>query len=207
MDFSSLPVFSLDGVRAHALPMLERLGAHFAATPWVGLAVGVALLLLGRRLFWLVVSALGLLVGFALAQRFFPAAQGWVVLAVGLAAGLVAIAVARFVQKLAVAIAAFLVGGYAALWLVIHLGGLARIAAEVGDFAEFAPWIVFLIGGAVGALFGQFFFRKALIVVSSIVGAFLIVQSLPLEPRWTTLALAALTLFGVFFQRRRRQKG
>ena len=187
--------------------MLDRIGAHFAATPWVGLAVGVALLLFGRRLFWLLVSVVGLLVGFAVAQRFFPGAQPWVALAVGLAAGLVAIAVARFVQKLAVALAAFLVGGYAALWLVTHFGALARVAAEAGDFAEFAPWIVFLLGGAVATLFGQFFFRLALTVASSIVGAFLIVQPLPLEPRWITPALAILTLVGILFQRRRRKSG
>ncbi len=183
--------------------MLERLGDQFAATPWVGLAVGVVVLLFGRRLFWLLVTAVGLLAGFAFAQHFFAQAQAWVALAVGVAAGLVAIAVVRFVQKLAVALAAFLVGGYAALWLVSNLAAMAVVGTAVG---EFAPWVVFLIGGAVAALFGQLFFRLALIVVSSIAGAFLIVQSLPLEPRWTALALVALTFFGILFQRRRRKR-
>ncbi len=203
MDSSSLPSFSIEDLRTHALPMVERLGEQFAATPWVGLLVGVAVLLFGRRLFWLLLTAVGLLAGFAFAERFFPQTQPWISLAVGVVAGLVAIAVARFVQKLAVAIAAFLVGGYTALWLATNLGAMAAIAAGTG---ELAPWVVFGVGGAVAALFGQYFFRLALIVISSVAGAFLIVQALPLEPSWTPLALAGLTLFGIFVQRRRRKR-
>ncbi len=198
MEIPPMPQFSLEALQANALPMLERLTEQFAATPWIGLAVGATLLLFGRRLFWLLLTAVGLLIGFTVSQRILPQSELWVSLVVGLLAGLVAVALALFIQKLAVALAAFVVGGYAALWLSTHVGLFAGVS-------EAAPWIVFLVGGAVAALCGQFFFRLALVVISSVAGAFLVVQALPLEPQWTGLALGGLVLFGLFSQRRRKR--
>ena len=204
MEAPPLPSFSLDALQANALPMLERLGEQFAATPLIGLALGAVLLLFGRRLFWLALTAVGLLVGFTVSQRFLPQADLWVSLFVGLLAGLVAVALAIFIQKLAVAVAAFLVGGYAVLWLATHFGLLetASVAGAFQGAGDATPWIVFLVGGAVAALFGQFFFRLALIVISSIAGAFLVAQSLPIEPQWTGLTLGVLVVIGLVFQSR-----
>jgi hypothetical protein len=203
-----VPDLWLESLRHSVLPMLEDWSARFAATPWIGLAVGAALLLFGRRLFWLLVTAVGFLAGFALSQRILSPAEPWVVLLVGVAAGLVGILLMVFVQKLAVAVAAFLVGGYAALWLATHTDLVVGSPLSASDAAT--PWIVFLVGGAVAALLGQFFFRVALIVASSLAGAFLIVQALlatsGMESRWSLPAVAVLFLLGVLVQSRGRKR-
>jgi hypothetical protein len=199
MEPPVVPELWLERLRDGVLPMLEGWSAQFAATPWIGFAVGAALLLFGRRLFWLLVMAVGFLAGFAVSQQFLSPADSGMSLALGLIAGLVGILLAVFVQKLAVAVVAFVVGGYAALWMASHADLLSAGSPAM-------PWIVFLVGGAVAALFGKFFFRLALILGSSLAGAFLIVQALlattALEPRWSVVAVAVLLLVGIAAQSR-----
>src|SRR6185295_19307424 len=81
-------------------------------TPILALIAGALLLIAGRRLFWLFVG----LVGFFTVYRWFapypagPSPSGrWLV---AILAGLLGIVLAIFLQRLAVALAGFLVGGW-----------------------------------------------------------------------------------------------
>jgi hypothetical protein len=75
------------------------------------LLAGIALLLAGRRLFWLFVGVVGFFAGLRFAlQVLGPRADlRWIV---ALAAGLLGIVLAIALQRLAVALAGFFVGGY-----------------------------------------------------------------------------------------------
>src|SRR5574342_586719 len=113
----------------------------------VNAIVGGALLLAGRRLFWLFVGAAGFVTGIQLTTRFFHGAEGMAIL-VGLVIGLIFAALAIFLQTLTIGIAGFLAGGYILLML----------AGMIGLDRSFATWIIYIVGGILGVLLVSFLF-------------------------------------------------
>lgn len=129
--------------------------------------LGAALLVAGRKLFWLFVGAAGFVTGLQLASRFTQGSDA-VALVIGLVIGIVFALLAIFLQKVAVAIAGFLAGGY------ILTAAAGMLGADTG--AVF--WIVYLLGGIIGLFLVSFLFDWALITLSSLAGSSLIVQAL-----------------------------
>jgi hypothetical protein len=152
--------------------------------------VGVAVLLLGRRLFWLFVGAVGFLVGVELAGRFISAQPQWVIILIALVIGLVGAVLAVVLQKIAIAIAGFLVGAAVASAAITFLG------LHLGRF----EWIPLVVGGFIGAIFVIAIFDWALIILSSLTGAVLILQSLELKPAVAPLAFLGLFIVGIIVQ-------
>ena len=166
--------------------------------PIISLLVGIALLLFGRRLFWLFVAALGFAVGLQLAPYLMQNPPLWLSLAVSLVLGLVGALLAFLLQKLAIGVAGFLVGGRIAV---------AVVAAFMVQHAQYYG-ITFVIGGILGAILLLLLFDWALIIFSSIEGARLIASSVHLPSTGLTILVVALTIFGIivqatFFRRRR----
>ena len=164
------------------------------------IVVGVLALTLGRRLFWLFVGAVGFVVGITLAPQFLPAEPEWLTLAVALAMGLLGALLAVLVQKVAISLAGFLGGGYIAMSL---------LSMAVGDTGRLA-WVAFVVGGILGVILVTALFDYALIILSSLVGAGLIVQAVDLRPLIAALLFVVLFVAGVGIQaglwRRRRRK-
>jgi hypothetical protein len=160
----------------------------------------VALLTLGRKLFWLFVAALGFITAMALASQLLEIEADWVVILIGLIAGGIGAVLAITLQRVAIGVAGFLAGGY------LLLSALNLIGLEPGS----AAWQPFLIGGIVGAIAAFPLFEWALIFVSSGSGAFVIAQSFELQ-RIVAIALFAGTfILGVAIQsalRRRTNRG
>ena len=77
----------------------------------VNLLLGIVLLILGRKLFWLFVGVAGFLVGMEIAERFVTGPEGMKLL-IAIAAGILGAVIAIFLQKVAIAIAGFVIGGY-----------------------------------------------------------------------------------------------
>jgi hypothetical protein len=128
---------------------------------------GISVLTLGRRLYWLFVGVAGFALGVALASRFLGGQPNWVILVIALAAGILGALLAVFVQQLAIAVAGFIAGGYVAIYLVNMIGG------GPGRFT----WVPFVIGGVIGVVLVAILFDWALIVLSSLIGANLIVEA------------------------------
>lgn len=153
-------------------------------------AVGVALLLGGRRLFWLALGAIGFLAGFATARHYLHLVPEGSGLFVALAAGVGGIVLALFVKRLALALAGFVIGGYLAYTLV---GGNPAMDAHNG--------VVVLVSALVAAFVAGWLFKKALPLLSSLAGAYLIVAALsPASFRVGVGLLAGLTVFGAAIQ-------
>jgi MFS family permease len=159
----------------------------------VSLILGALMLLLGRKLFWLFVGALGFLAGMSLAQNFLGGHSENFILIAGIALGLLGIVLAIFLQKVAIGAAGFFAGGY------VVMNAAAAIAGTSGT----TGWILFAAGGIAGALLLSLLFDWALIVFSSLVGAILISQSLHLHN--TPLLVFVLALAGVLVQARFRR--
>src|ERR1051325_650638 len=128
------------------------------SVPVVSVLVGGAILLFGRKLFWLFVAALGFAVGIELAGYFVSNPPAWVTLLVAVGLGVLGAIFAVMLQKLAIAVAGFVAGGRLALALVEAF------------FIEHANYqgAIFVIGGIVGALLVLALFVSVFIVLLSV---------------------------------------
>jgi hypothetical protein len=161
--------------------------------PLAFLLVGLLLLLLGRRLFWLFVAVVGFVVGVEAAQYVLPHQTELFTLIVALVLGLLGALLAIFLQKVAIALAGFAGGGYLAVVLGAPLLGGAGIKYP-------GAWLCFLVGGILGAILLIVFFNWALIILSSLHGAQLILRALPTPPHYFTILLVVLALVGICVQ-------
>jgi hypothetical protein len=167
--------------------------------PLVNLVLGLAALLLGRKLFWLFVGAAGFVLGFNVAQSYFQLEAAWLVVVIGLVVGALGALLAVFAQRLAIAIAGFISGGYLLGQFAAYLG----LAAAGDPASPFNPVIV-ITGGVIGAVLVSLFFDAALIVLSSILGATMTMQAvtalLALDPALRLLLYFVLVLVGIGLQ-------
>jgi hypothetical protein len=154
------------------------------------LVLGIALLVAGRRLFWLGVGALGFLAGLSVMERLAPELSRGAALMVALGAGLVGLALALLVQKAAVALAGFLLG-VVVLARLLPLTGL-----ELGGWAG----LVVAAGGLVAAFAALALFGVALTVLTAGAGAALVAESVPLPGAFAPLLLLVLWAVGVAVQ-------
>jgi len=165
------------------------------------IALGVVVLLFGRRLALLAAGA-GALLGVGLLQ-FLPGEQEEIVallLVVGLAvaAGILGI-VAKGMAHLVVMIIGFIAGG------ALVLAGLDALAISLGLMA----FVVASLGGLIAAVLANRFFDWTVIVLAGLVGAALIMRGLqllmPSFVGWIGLIIGiVLAVLGIVYQSRRR---
>ena len=158
--------------------------------PIISFLVGAALLLFGRRLFWLFVAAVGFAIGIQLTPYVIQHPPIWLALAVAIILGIIGAVLALVLQKIAIALAGFLLGGHIAT---------AMLTAFVNTHAQYFG-VSFVIGGIIGALLLLLLFDWALIIFSSIAGAELIATNLHLPPTGTTILLLVLAILGIIVQ-------
>ncbi len=159
---------------------------------WLRILAGIALLLMGRRLFWLFVGLIGFTSGLHFAARFFPGQPEWMILVIALTAGVLGAALAFFLQWIAIGLTGFSAGGYIVVRF-IHLSGWGT--KEVN-------WLFFVIGGILGLLLIVFLFDWALIILSSLVGSGLITDTVYVGKGFTTALFIALFIVGLLAQSR-----
>jgi hypothetical protein len=165
----------------------------------VQILIGVVLLFLGRKLFWVFVGAAGFITGLNVAETLLAGGQSWTRLAVGLIAAIIGAVLAIFLQKVMVAVAGFLIGGY----LILELLQAANVILP-------PIWVLaaYIVGGIIGAILVIGLFDWALIILSSIAGAVMITHGLHLTGSSAGILALALIILGVAVQaslmRRRR---
>jgi hypothetical protein len=152
--------------------------------------IGIALLTMGRRMFWLFVGAAGFIAGSKLAVHFPISGPEWAPLAVALFAGLIGAIFAIFAQKLAVAVGGFVLGSYT----------VASIIFFVGLEATEWMWVALIVGGIIGSALVLAVFDWALIALSSIAGAMLIVQTGFLKLPMNILLFLIMLSIGIAIQ-------
>ena len=150
--------------------------------------LGVALLAAGRKVFWLFVGAAGFVTGIELTMRLFRGAEGMAII-IGLVIGLIFALLAIFLQTIAIGIAGFLSGGYILLALTTMLG-LDRLPIL----------LIYLVGGIIGVILISFLFDWAIITLSSLAGASLVIGAFRSGRGVAGLIFFALFLGGVIFQ-------
>jgi len=158
----------------------------------VGVLIGIAILFFGRKLFWLCVAAAGFAVGVEIAPLLVHEPSSLLALLIALVFGFLGALLALFLQKVAIAVLGFLAGGKLAT---------AVAAAFFVHYAQYST-IIFVVGGVIGAILLLAVFGWALIVVSSFIGAYLIVfqDAIVLPPTGSTLVFIGLVILGIFVQ-------
>lgn len=180
----------------------QQVGDRLASEPaaWPLIAGGVALLLFGRRLYWLALGGLGAAVAVTLASYLhLPTAAGQLIVAVlaAIAGALLAI----FAQKLVVSAVGFLTGVAIGAWTTPLL------------WPDPGLWLLAIaaVTGVLGLLIAGRLFEALLILATSGSGAWLIVHALivdavpQLGPRRIP-AFIVLMLVGLIAQTRRPGK-
>jgi hypothetical protein len=150
--------------------------------------VGLALAFFGRQLFWLFVGGAGFAAGMVIATDLLQGQSELMVLVIAVLAGIIGALLSIFLQRLAIGLAGFVAGGYA----------LMNLAAALGrqDWA----WLGFIVGGVVGALLVMVLFDWALIFLSALTGALLVVDNIKLDPAISLLVFAVLLIAGILAQ-------
>ena len=158
--------------------------------PIINIIGGALLLALGRKIFWLFVAATGFYAGLELATRYLNIHPESTALLIALAVGLLGALLAYFFQRLVIGAAGFLAGAFIASRLVSYLG------TQVRGW----EWLVLLIGGFIGISLMYAIFEWALIILSSLAGAVLIVDGLKLASLVGILVGLFLFILGLVFQ-------
>jgi len=162
----------------------------------IRLLLGGFLLILGRKLFWLFVAAVGFAAGWAVATNLLEIQPDWLALVLAILVGVAGALLAHFVSRVAIGLAGFLAGGFLALSLV----GLLDLQAN------WLGWVAFVVGGILGALLLGAAFDWALIGLSSLAGAVLVAGALDLSSTAHLLVLIGLFVVGVIIQAAMRGK-
>ena len=158
--------------------------------PILSILIGAVVLFFGRRLFWLCVAAVGFAAGMEVAPHLMHEPTAVLQLSIAIVFGFIGALLALFLQKIAIAIAGFLAGGKLAM---------ALVAAFVAEGARY-PGIAFIVGGIIGAILLLSLFDWALIVMSSVVGAYLIGQTIVLPQTGATILFVGLAVLGIVVQ-------
>lgn len=153
------------------------------------LVAGAILLLAGRRVYWFLVGLVGFVLGYGLAAEFLHG-PSWLILIAGLASGLVASALAVFFQRIALTVVGLLIGGLAVLWWAeqMHWG---------------TPWWVWALAigaGLIGAVLTREVFEVALMALSSVFGATLVLEALHLSAEQISPVFIVLVALGIVIQ-------
>jgi len=135
-------------------------------TPILNVVLGILLLTTGKKLYWLLVAVVGFMIGLALTQ-YVQLDPPWLVYVIALGIGIIGAILAFFLQKLAISLVGFIVGGYGALYL----------STLFGISAELTNWMAFIIGGIVGLLLVSSMFDWALYILSAWAGSTLVTKT------------------------------
>ena len=162
------------------------------SVPIVGALIGAVVLFFGRKLFWLCVAAIGFAAGVELAPHLVHEPSALLSLTIALLLGIIGALLAVFLQKIAIAVLGFLAGGKLA-------GAIA--AAFFVHYAQHST-IIFVVGGIIGAILLLVLFDWALIFVSSLIGAHLIVyqSAIVLPQSGSIIVFIGLAVVGILVQ-------
>jgi hypothetical protein len=152
--------------------------------------IGGLVLFLGRQLYWLFVGLAGFVLGLSLTSRYLSGQSDWVVILLALGAGVLGAILATFLQTVAIGVAGFIVGGYV-LTTLLEIFNLGFGRGES---------LIYVIGGVLGALLLLVIFDWALIVLSSLAGATLIIRTVQFDPLISALAFLGLIILGIAAQ-------
>jgi len=154
------------------------------------IVIGTLLLFMGRNLFWLLVGVMGFIIASELSVDLLQGQPAWMQVLIPFVGGLIGVMLAISIQEAAILFSGFMAGGYF-INILLHAMSMQQQHQE---------WTTFIIGGIVGALLMMWLFDPVLVVVSSITGSTLIVQSFHLRSTPASAVFLILVVSGIVVQ-------
>lgn len=168
--------------------------ASYTATDLFAIAVGVALLIYGRKLYWLALGAVGFFGGIWLAGRMPGLAASGLGLGGSFLIGVLGAFLAVAAQRMAIGLGGFFIGGalayWSAAWLAVPLGW------QPGPWL----WIAGIFGAISGTLFAAVLFDASLLALTALFGALLVAKASHVGPPYESLLFLILLSVGVIAQ-------
>jgi hypothetical protein len=167
-------------------------------TALIQIALGAVLLLAGRRLYWLLAGAAGFVLGLFLTQQLLSDQSQTVMLLASLALGALFAVLAVVGQRFIIGLVGFVAGGIGLNWLFT---AFSFTPAEPSTLLSVA---IFIAGGIAGAFMLSRLFDLGLVVLSSLIGAELLLRGLgamvTLPDTLGAIPLIVLTVLGIAVQ-------
>ena len=132
------------------------------------LALGILLLLFGRRAFWIFVAVVGFIAGLTFATMFMHGQPELLILLIAIVAGIIGAFLGIMLEGFAILIDGFLAGGYLATAMAVSLG----MTIAPGN------WEIYIIGGIIGLILVAAIFDWAIIILSVLLGTEIIMTFL-----------------------------
>lgn len=150
---------------------------------------GAIILFLGRKLYWFTIAAVGFFAAIELTSRLLKDQPLWVAIILGVIVGGIGALLAVTIQRIAIGLAGFFLGGF--LFFQI----LSVFDIQLGGW----NWAIFILGGLLGIALVSALFEWTLILLSSIIGSILLVQSslFPDLNRWILFLVTLILGLGV----------
>jgi len=145
---------------------------------------------MGRQVYWLFVGGIGFIFGIYLATNYYSGQSDWVMLFIALLAGIAGALFAYSLQNFAIAASGLLTGGYLAYTILLTFG------FETDLF--FRALVV--LAGVIGLLLVILSIDWSLIILSSLAGASLIVQSIGYGQTVSMILFLSLSILGIIIQ-------
>jgi hypothetical protein len=157
--------------------------------PGLKILAGAAITLFGRKLYWFTIAAVGFFAALELTSRFFDDQSAWIAIVLAILIGAVGAFLAVAVQKIAVGVAGFVLGGFLLLQV------LMAFDLPIDNW----KWLIFIAGGLLGMVLLSALFEWTLIMLTAIIGSILITQSslLPEGSRLLVFLFALILGLGV----------
>jgi hypothetical protein len=137
--------------------------------PIVLVILGLVLAFAGRRFLWLLVGIAGFALGYNLVTLFIPGQGGAVQILIGVVFGLIGAFLATRFTKLLLLVAGFILVGD----LLLAVGNIFGVTSTLIEV------LLFVIGGLIGLALVQFALNYAVILISALGGAAMVMQGLP----------------------------
>ena len=150
--------------------------------------IGLALLLIGRQLFWLAVAGLGFVLSLTYASQFIQASAQTILL-ISLGIGVIGAILSYSLQRAAASILGFLAGWFLTISLINYL-----------DLSIDFTTLLAVIGGLVGIGLISIAYDWSLIILSALSGTALITQSIYYSQQVKIGIFIVLLIFGVTIQ-------
>ncbi len=180
---------------------MKEIFASYTATDLLAIGVGIALLTFGRRLYWLALGGVGFFLGLWLASQVLDLRVTGLALGIGFLVGILGACLAVAVQKLAVGLGGFFIGGALAYWLASWL------ALSLSWQPGFLPAAAAILGAILGTVFAAVLFESSLLALTCLLGALLVVHASHVSaPQEGWLFLILLCTGAVVQSRRRRRR-
>lgn len=171
--------------------MVEDLLLFNPGTQIAAIFIGIAALILGRRLFWMATGVTGFILGLTLVAQLSGRLPDLLILIIALVTGVLGALAAILVQKIAVSVAGFFLGGYSAFSL------LEILEYDAGTGSS---WLLFIVGGIIGVILALSLLEIALILLSTLAGAILIIQATDFSPLVSIILFLGLLIIGITIQ-------